>query len=69
MVPRLKKQRKTPKKGIITKNKAQQPPNPVSSDDFITDEDSEPTLRDVMAAIRTLSTWVAISEVRLASQP
>ena len=55
----------TLKKRIKTNNKAQPPPNLVSSDGFITDEDSQPTLSDIMYAISTLSTWVAINEERL----
>ena len=69
MSPKLKTQCKISEKGIRTKNKAQQLPNPVSSDGFITDDDPEPTLRDVMSAISNLSKRVAINEERLASQP
>ena len=66
---KIEKVSKTLKKGIKTKNKAQPLPNPVSSDGFITDEDSEPTLVDAMSAISTLATQVVVNEERLASQP
>ena len=59
---------KAPKKGIRTKHKAQPPPNPVSSDGFITDDDPDATLRDVMTPIKTLSTQVAVNEERLVTQ-
>ena len=56
------------KKGIRTKNKVPLLPNPVSSDGFVTDDDPEHTLRNVMSAISNLSTQVAINEEWLASQ-
>ena len=68
MAPKLNTAQDT-EKGIRTKIKAHTPPNPVSSEGFITDDDPELTLRDVMSAISNLSTCVAVNDERLASQP
>ena len=69
MTQKLKKKCKTLTKAFGTENKAEPPPNPISSDSSFIDDDPEPTLRDVMSAISNLSTRVAINEERLASQP
>ena len=68
MVPKRNKHCRTQRKGSKTKNIAQLPPNLVASDGPVTDEEPDPTLRDVMSAIGTLTTWVAANEERLAGQ-
>ena len=69
MAPKPKRLR-TPKKGVKTKNKrkAQLPPDPISPDGFVTEED-EPTLKDVLNAIGSLATCVAANESRIAHDP
>ena len=69
MVPNSERQRRTPKKGLKRKKKkkTQLPPAPPSSDDgFVTDNSPDPTLRDNMSAIGTISMPVATNEKRLA---
>ena len=69
MPPKSKKQR-IPKKGLKTKNKKKTklPPDSASfEDDFVTDDEADPALRDIMNAIGTLSTRVAANEQRIAT--
>ena len=64
MAPKTKKQ-KTHKIGVKTKNKrkAKPPPDLHSWDeDYITEEEVKPNLRDVMNTISSLSTWIAANE-------
>ena len=68
MLPKPKRQCRTPKKGLQTKNKrkAQPPPHTASSDDgFVTDDDPDPTFNVIMSTIRTLATRMAANEQRL----
>ena len=72
MAPKPKKPR-TPKKGVKTKNKrkAQLPPDPVSPDGFVTEDESELTLKckDFLNAIGSLATCVTADESRIAHGP
>ena len=67
MAPKLKKQQRTPKKGLKTKNKkkAQPWPDPASSEDGVVTDKSDPILRDIMNAIGTLSAHVCATEQRI----
>ena len=67
---KIKKTAQDTKGGLKTKNKkkAWLPPDSASSENgFITDDDPDPTLRDIMNAIGKLSTCVAANEEKLAA--
>ena len=64
MAPKLKTSMKPTKKGLTIKirKRAQPPPDLLSSED-----ESEPTLRDVMKALDMLNTYVTATEEKVAT--